>query len=114
MVELDLRSLDHVEAESDEDVLHLAAGLRDEVEVAGGARRVARQRDVDPVLGQLGVELAGLELVRTGAQQLLQRHPHGVGRLAHRPALLRGQLADPAQRLHEHGLAAEVAHPQLL
>jgi hypothetical protein len=35
VVELDLRALDDVEAHPDEDVLHLAAGLGDQVQVAG-------------------------------------------------------------------------------
>ena len=111
---LDLRALEHREAEPDEDVLHLAPDLGDQVQAAGRLRRVARQRHVDAVLGQAAVELRGLELRGPLLEQLLERHAHLVGRLAHRPALLGRQLADRAQRRGQLGLAAEVAHPQLL
>ena len=82
---LDLRALDDREAEPDEDVLHLAPDLRDQVKAAGRLRRVARQGHVDPVLGQAAVELRGLELGGALAEQLLERHPHLVRGLA-RPA----------------------------
>ena len=111
---VDLRALEDGEAEPDEDVLHLAPDLRDQVEPAGRLRRVARERDVDPVLGEAAVELRCLELGRALREQLLERHPHLVGRLAHRPALLGRQLADRAERRGELRLAAEVAHAQLL
>jgi hypothetical protein len=95
---VDLRALEHGEAEPDEDVLHLAPDLRDEVEPARRQRRVARERDVDPVLGEAPVELRCLELGGALREQLLERHPHLVGGLAHRPALVRRQLPDRAER----------------
>ena len=48
------------------------------------------------------------------SEQRLERLAHLVGLLADRPALLRRQLADRAQRLGQLGLAPEVAHAQLL
>ena len=62
VVVLDLGALGDLEAEPDEDVLDLAPRLGDQVQPAGGPRRVARQRHVDPVLGEAGVELRVLEL----------------------------------------------------
>ena len=84
---LDLGALEDREAEPDEDVLHLAPDLRDQVEAAGRLRRVAGKRHVDAVLGEAPVELRCLELGGALREQLLERHPHLVGRLAHRPAL---------------------------
>ena len=77
-------------------------------------RRVAGQRDVDAVLGQPRVELAGVELRRARLEQRLERLARLVGRLAHRPALLRRQVAHAAQQLGQLGLAPEEAHAQLL
>ena len=84
------------------------------MQVAGRQRRVARQRHVDPVLGQAAVELVGFELPRAPLEQHLERAAHLVGLLADGAALLGRQLADGAQRRGQLGLPAEVAHPQLL
>ena len=111
---VDLGALDDRESEPDEDVLHLAPDLRDEVQAAAGLRRVAGERDVDAVLGEAAVELGRLELGGPLGEQALERHAHLVGRLADGPALLGRQLADRAERRRELGLAAEVAHTQLL
>jgi hypothetical protein len=111
---LDLRPLHDREAEPDEDVLHPASDLRDQVEMAGQRRRVARHGHVDAVLGEPAVELRGLELGGALLEQHLERAPHLVGLLAERAALLGRQLADRAQRRGQLRLAAEVAHPQLL
>jgi hypothetical protein len=111
---VDLRALEHGEAEPDEDVLHLAPDLRDEVQPAGRLRRVARQRDVDPVLREAPVELRRLELGGALREHALERDAHLVGGLADGAALLRRQLADGAEGRRQLGLPSEVAHPQLL
>ena len=77
-------------------------------------RRLAGQRDVDAVGGQPSVELAGLELPGAGLDEALERLAGLVGRPPHRAALLRRQLRHPAQEVGQLGLAAEVAHAQLL
>ena len=111
---LDLRALEHREAEADEDVLHAAPDLGHQVQAAGGLRRVAGQRHVDAVFGQAAVQLRRLEFRGALAEQLFERHPHLVRGLAHRPALVCRQLADRAERRGELRLPAEVAHAQLL
>ena len=114
VVVLDLRALEHREAEPDEDVLHLAPDLRDQVQVPDRRRRVAGQRDVDAIGRQTRVQLGRLERGRALAEQRLQRHLDLVGLLADRPALLRRQVADRAQRRGQLRLAPEQPHPQLL
>jgi hypothetical protein len=111
---LDLGTLDDREAETDADVLHAPADLRDEMQMSDRHRRVARERDVQAVLDQPAIELRGRQLRRPLLEQPLERLAHLVGLLAHRPALLGRQLADRAQRLGQLRLAAEVANPQLL
>ena len=61
VVVLDLRALRDAEAKPEEDVLDLPPRLRDQVKVPERRRRVARQRHVDAVAGEPGVELGGLE-----------------------------------------------------
>ena len=114
VVELDLGALDDVEAHAQEDVLDLAPGLGDQVQVAGRQRRVAGQRDVDAVLGQAALELGVLERGRALAEHRLERLAHLVRGLADRAALLRRQVADAAQDAGQLGLAAQVADAQLL
>ena len=77
-------------------------------------RRLAGQRDVDAVGGQPRVELARLELRRARLDEALERLAGLVGRLADGAALLGRQLGDAAQEVGQLGLAAEVAHAQLL
>ena len=77
-------------------------------------RRLAGQGDVDAVGGQPGVELARLELAGARLDEALERLARLVGRPAHGPALLGRQLGDAAQEVGQLGLAAEVAHAQLL
>ena len=84
------------------------------MQVSHGHRRVARQRHVDPVLGQAAVELGGLELPAALADQGLDRLLDLVGGLAHRATLIGRKLADRAQSLGQLCLAAEIAHAQLL
>ena len=67
VLELDLGALGDAEAETDEDVLDLALDLRQQVR---GATRhgIARQRHVDRLGAQRGVELACLELLAQPAR----------------------------------------------
>jgi hypothetical protein len=108
---VDLRALENREPEPDEDVLHLPPDLRDEVQPPRRQRRVAGQRDVDPVLGQSAVELRRLELGGPLLEQPLERHPHLVRSLPDRPALLGRQLADRPERGRELRLPPQVTHP---
>src|SRR5215211_2983245 len=71
--EIDLGPLDAREAEAEEDVLDLAPRLGDEMQAADRLRRLARERDVDAVLGQAGVELRGLELAAARLDEPLER-----------------------------------------
>ena len=59
-------------------------------------------------------ELARVELGAPRLEQLLELPARHVARLAHRPALLRGQIGDPAQDLGQLGLPPQVADPELL
>ena len=77
-------------------------------------RRLAGQRDVDAVGRQPRVELVRLERPGTLFDQALEGLPGLVGRPPHRPALLGRQLGHAAQEVGQLGLAAEVAHAQLL
>src|ERR1700694_5961839 len=67
----------------------------------GGVRRPSRGR-------------AGGELLRTGADQRLERLPRLVGGLAHLAALGGLELGHAAKHLRQLGLAPEVANAQLL
>ena len=103
MRRLDLAAVDDLVAEPEEDVLDLAADLRDQVQVAARAR-LARQRDVDDLLGQPAVELGALEL----GPALGDR----AARAASRSALSDAAglaVADLAQRLLQLALPAEEA-----
>ncbi len=60
------------------------------------------------------VELARRERVAARLDQPLERLARLVGGLADGAALLGGQRGDAAQQLRQLGLAAEVAHAQLL
>ena len=94
VVVLDLGALDDREAEPDEDVLHLAPDLRDQVQVAdrhaAGRRAASRRRGPRP--GRRSSSAASSSAVRS-LEQRLQRLAHLVGLLA-RP----GRAARPAAR----------------
>ena len=97
---LDLPAVDDAVAEAEEDVLHLAAYLRNRVEVT--ARPAAdRQRDVDALLGQTAVEVGAGELRLTRVERRLELLANGVQR---HPRLA---VADVSQRLLEGALATE-------
>src|SRR3954451_9199788 len=112
--EVDLRALDAREAEAEEHLLDLAPRLRDEVQAAHRLRRLARERDVDAVLGELRVELRCLELLGALLDERLERLARLVGGAADGAALLGRQLGDASEQVRQLGLAAEVADAQLL
>ncbi len=114
VVVLDLGPLHHPVAEADHHVLDLAGGAGDQVGVADRPRRRARQGHVDPVLGQPGFELAGIERRAARLDQRLQLLARLVGARPDRAPFLGGQVGDAAQDRGQLGLAAEVADPQLL
>ena len=57
---LDLPTVDHLVAETEEDRLDLPTDLRDQVAVAPGDR-LARERDVEDILGQRAIQGGSLE-----------------------------------------------------
>ena len=111
---LDLGAFHDGEAEAQEDVFELAPGRAQHVQAPERLRRRARQCDVDAILDELGVELGARELGTARLDQRLERLAGGVRRLADGGALLGLELRDLAQHLRQLGLAAEIAHPQLL
>jgi hypothetical protein len=114
VVELDLGTFHHPVAEADEDVLELAAGLGQQVQVADRGRRRPRQGDVERVAGDARLELGGLERLRARSDLLLESLLGLVGAGPDRPALFCRQLADPAQDRGQLRLAPEIPDPQLL
>ena len=111
---LDLRPLGHVEAQPDEDVLDLAAGLGHQVQAPDGRKRVSREGHVDAVGDEALLELGAGQLAAPGFDGGLERLARLVGRLAGRGPLLGRELGDAAQEVGQLGLAAQVAHADLL
>ena len=116
VVELDLRSLDHGEAETDEDVLDLAPHRGDQVQPAGRheagrpeasrrsrSRRRRRSSSAPCELGRALLDRSRSSACRT-ALASLPTGPRWLGR----------QRADRPQHAGELRLAAEIAHAQLL
>lgn len=114
VVVLDLRALEHFEAEAEEDVLEQTPRLADDVQTAERLRWIARQGHVDPVGGQALLELAPLELAAAFVEQSLELSARSVRLLADLRAAFGRQRADRAQELRELGLATQVADAQIL
>ena len=95
---LDLAAVDDRVAEPEEDVLDLAADLRDEVEPAARDRR-PRHRHVDRLLAQAAVELGAPQLLLAAVDRRLEALAEGVQRDAGLA------VADVAQRELERALA---------
>ena len=107
MGRLDLAAVDDLVTEAEEDVLHLAPDLRDQVQVPA-PRRLAGQRDVDPLLAQPPVELGALERLAAALECLLEALPErvqGHARLA---------VAHLAERLRQLCLPPQEADADLL
>jgi hypothetical protein len=111
---LHLGPLGDIEAEADEHVLDLAPCPREQVQAPEVSRRVGRERHVDAVGAQTGVELGGGETLGTSGDRLLETLTRPVGRLAGGRALLDGQLGDRAQQIGQLGLAPEVPDAHVL
>ena len=114
VVVLDLGALHDAVAEADEDVLDLPPRLGQQVEVAGCDRGDAGQGDVEGALDEAPLELVPLELLAASREQPLEVALRGVGGGPDRSPLIRRQLADPPEDSRQLGLAAQVAHPQVL
>ena len=104
---LDLAAVHDLVAEAEEDVLHLAADLRDQVQVPA-PRRLAGQSDVDPLLAQPSVELGALERVAPSVERRLEALPERVQR---HPGLAVSHLTE---RLRQLRLATQEADADLL
>jgi hypothetical protein len=113
-VELDLRALEHAEAEAHEHVLDLPPGLRDEVQRSERRRRVARHGHVHAIRGQPAVELLRLERRGALGQQRRELGAGLVGLAAHPSALLGRKVADRALEHGQRSLATEEPHPDVL
>ena len=101
---LDLATVDDAVAQAEEDVLHLAPDLRDQVQLAA-AVPTDGQRHVDALRGQPGVELGALQLGLAGIDRRLEPLAHGV---EGHPGLA---VAHLAERLLERALATEILDP---
>ncbi len=104
---LDLAAVDDLVAEAEEDVLHLAPDLGDQVQVPARAR-LARQRDVEHLLGEPAVELGALELGLALGDRLLQALTQRVEDAAGLG------VANLPQCLLQLALAAQVADARLV
>ena len=114
VVVLDLGTLDDLVAEADEDVLDLAPGPGQRMQVAEPHRRRPGQRHVDRLGREPAVELGPLVPLLGRREQRLELAADLVAGLADRAALLRRQLADPAQDRRQLRLAAQEPDPGLL
>ena len=97
VVELDLRALHHPVAEPDEDVLDLAPGLVEQVQVASRDRRHSGQGDVDRVAAQRALEIAASS--SRGGWRSRSRGP----RAPRSPRSRRDRAAPPAARRSRAG-----------
>ena len=112
---LHLGPLHHGEAETEEDVFELAHRARQHVQPADRLRRRAGQRHVDAV-GPRGRARAPRRPTAPRAPRSAPPAPAAPRWRPCRPRPLSAgsQLGDAAQQLRQLGLAAEVAHAQLL
>ena len=81
--------------------------------MAGGQRRRARERDVDDVGGERGLELDRLQFGLARVDRRLQRLARLVGALPDGTSFLGRELADVAQEVRQLGFTAEEAHAHL-
>src|SRR5262249_11788770 len=104
---LDLAVVADLVAEAQERVLDLAPRLRDRVQVPE-RQLVARERDVDDVLGERAAELGAVELVPARVERSLECRLQRVERDAGLA------VSNAPQRLREIALAAEEADARLV
>src|ERR1039458_4100040 len=77
---LDLGSLGDAEAEAEEDVLEVASGLGEQVQMPTRERRRAGQRDVDAIIDEPRIQLGTRELRRARLDELAPPPARGGGR----------------------------------
>ena len=104
---LDLAAVDDLVAEPEEDVLHLAPDLGDQVQVAS-LPSLARQRDVRDFLGQAPVEVGALQLGLALGHRVLE----GLAQIVEDAAGL--GVPDLTERLLQLALPAEVADARVV
>src|SRR5918999_1462285 len=104
---LDLAPVDDPVAEAEEDVLDLAADLRDQVEVSARPR-VARKRHVDDLLLEPPLEVGTLELRLARRDSRLEPLADGV---QNHPRLA---VADLSEGLLQLALSAQVADARVV
>ena len=104
---LDLAAVDDLVAESEEDVLHLAPDLGDQVQVAA-LLSLARQCDVHDLVGEPPVEVGALQLGLALGHRVLEALAQGVEDAAGL------RVANLAERLLQLALPAEVADAGLI
>src|SRR5688572_3076282 len=104
---LHLATVDNLVAEPEEDVLHLAADLGDQVQTPARPR-LAGQRDVGDLLGEPAVEVGALELSLPLGHRALEPFAQRVEDAA------RLGVANLAQRLLQVAPAAQVANASLV
>ena len=115
VVELDLGALHDPVAEPDEDVLDLAAGADQQVQVAERHRRGAGQGHVDRVGGQARRRARPPRAPRARSRAAPPAPPGPRFRPRRRRRAARpGSSAIPRRIAGQLGLAAQVANPQLL
>ena len=104
---LDLGTVGNLVSKADEHVLDLPPRLRDQVQPTDGRQRIGRQRHVDLVLLEAGVQLGNRQVAGLGVDLGLKRLARFVRRLADGATLLGRQLSHAAQQVRELSLAAE-------
>ncbi len=105
-VSLDLRAVEHDEAELAEDAGDLARRLGERMQRTA-PERAAGQRHVLGFRGQAGLERLCLEADATLGECFLDGAAHGVGERADLGSVLCGQLSDTAEQVLQRSLAAQ-------
>ncbi len=101
-----LRAFDHVVTHADEDVLDLALGLGDQMQVPKG-RRPPGQTDIHPLLLEPVHQLLGLQFKSARLDRGLQVLADEVSHLPHFGPLFGGKVGDGAQKQDEIGLPSQ-------
>ena len=113
VIGLDFRSLRELKTHAPQDLDALVDRLRDGVQCADGGRS-SRQRDVDPLplerLGQFALADRALAL----GECLLEGALDQVCGATNLAALVRGQLAQPAEQVGQRALPSQVRDAPLL
>ena len=112
VVGLDVGALGHRESHVGEDGGEFVPHLAERMDAAGLRRRIAqRQRDVEGLGGEPGVEGRGLQNLAAGRERLVHRVLGAVDRRALGLALVRRHLAEGGQQCRDRALLAKRRHP---